>query len=1058
MPLVYFFPATSGRLIISPDDGVIFNIPIRVAVANLIRGGHLPLWNPYIFSGMPLFGAAQAGVLFPLNWFYLAFSPAVATNLMMLSTYMLAALGAYLYARRSGQGEVGVGGAALTSIVWQCSGFLVGQIGHTNILHTAALLPWLLWAIDGYGSTGKRSRGLLLAVLVAVQVFAGHQQTFAYALLVAAAYAVVRWRVSNPSSPIDQASSSDLFHSSRLGTKNDQSPLSLWERVRGEGLDAPKPSPSGGGRNKARDEKRFTSPFVQSHSSNALRHAYLRSLVFIGAGLGLAAVQILPTLELLRHSLRADASYDFFTSFSMPRRFIWTFFAPYLMGGGDGNLFRAPYVGPAFYAEYVGYVGVATIMLALVCLTLKRDAVAKFWAVVVLLGLVLALGRYAPFGFYKIVYALPVLNLFRVPARHLMEVEFALAVLAGRGLTAIPQTLNRARRKGWVLVAGVIVIVLTCLAITMGRPANFQLGRSGPVSILRAPELFLPVVIAVLSFVALWLFAKRRRGALVFLLAVVVFDLGLWGQSSGWRAASPKSNFELWGTPATVQFLRSQAGPIPVRTGSVSDRSTAGANPESYRILTQDVAFDPDSPTTPAAPPPSGVAWIPSLQPDVYMMYGIENAAGYDGFGLARYSKLAGDMKVWGDFTDANRTLGNDSRELDLLNVRYLLARSATAAAGSGEPKSAEFPVANMVYGGQSFAAENLTVPSVVAGERLSFQLPPIAADRIALLTNLAWSEAVSDRTVVAHIRLHTDDGRTFNFELRAGEHTSEWAYDRSDIRARIKHKRAPVATSYEVEDPQGKYEAHTYVSSFALPGRAVITGGEITVARIPTAPQLTLSVSRVTLADGERAFPLRSEWLKKESEAKVEEPSVATHGKDAPARWQHVAEADQVAILENTRVLPRAWLASGEFVATDEQELAVIRSGKLPSGALWDPFAQALVESSTGINFPGASLSGDDTRRAEVTVNEPNRVEVKTESASPALLVLSANHYPGWRAFVDGQAVEVMRVNYNQRGVAVPAGNHLVSFVYHPKSVLIGLAISLLTLAGLAWGWWRAR
>jgi len=29
--------------------------------------------------------------------------------------------------------------------------------------------------------------------------------------------------------------------------------------------------------------------------------------------------------------------------------------------------------------------------------------------------------------------------------------------------------------------------------------------------------------------------------------------------------------------------------------------------------------------------------------------YGIENAAGYDGFGLARYSRLAGDMKLWGN-------------------------------------------------------------------------------------------------------------------------------------------------------------------------------------------------------------------------------------------------------------------------------------------------------------------------------------------------------------------------------------------------------------------------
>src|SRR3954468_22237297 len=90
-PLVYFFPAVCGQLVISPDDGVIQNIPLRVAAANALRAGHLPLWNPDIFCGMPLHAAAQAGVLFPLNWFYLGGSIPWATNLMMLSTYMVAA-------------------------------------------------------------------------------------------------------------------------------------------------------------------------------------------------------------------------------------------------------------------------------------------------------------------------------------------------------------------------------------------------------------------------------------------------------------------------------------------------------------------------------------------------------------------------------------------------------------------------------------------------------------------------------------------------------------------------------------------------------------------------------------------------------------------------------------------------------------------------------------------------------------------------------------------------------------------------------------------------------
>ena len=94
-PIVYFLPALSRGLVLSPDDGILQNVPFRVAAAGMVRSGNLPLWDPYIFSGMPLLGAAQTAVLFPLNWFYLLFSAPTSTNLMVISSYMAAALGGF---------------------------------------------------------------------------------------------------------------------------------------------------------------------------------------------------------------------------------------------------------------------------------------------------------------------------------------------------------------------------------------------------------------------------------------------------------------------------------------------------------------------------------------------------------------------------------------------------------------------------------------------------------------------------------------------------------------------------------------------------------------------------------------------------------------------------------------------------------------------------------------------------------------------------------------------------------------------------------------------------
>src|SRR2546429_3147927 len=109
-PLVYFFPAVRGQLVLCPDDGWLTNLPLRMTVAREVLGAHLPLWNPYIFSGFPLLGAAQAGVLLPLNWGFLILSAPVAMNLAVLSTYALAGVGAYGFARRSGGSEEGRGG------------------------------------------------------------------------------------------------------------------------------------------------------------------------------------------------------------------------------------------------------------------------------------------------------------------------------------------------------------------------------------------------------------------------------------------------------------------------------------------------------------------------------------------------------------------------------------------------------------------------------------------------------------------------------------------------------------------------------------------------------------------------------------------------------------------------------------------------------------------------------------------------------------------------------------------------------------------------------------
>lgn len=984
-PLVYFFPVVRGRLILCPDEGIIFNVPLRVAAAQIFLDGSLPLWNPYLFGGMPLFASAQAGILFPLNWFYFFLPAQAAATAMTLSAYVVAALGAFLYARRSGSS---VAGAAVTSLVWQSGGFLVAQIGHVNVVHTAALVPWLLWAVETYAARGERRSAVILAALVAAQTFAGHQQTQIYALVLVAAYAVVMSR----------------------------------------GV---------------------------ADGERAVGRRYLKSLIFLAVGLLLSSVQILPTLELTRNSVRASATYDFFSSFSLPPRMLAQFFAPYLFGGGDGGLFRAPYTGQAFYNEYIGYVGLTTLALAALAPALRRDRRTIFWGAAALICLALAVGRFLPFDVYKIVYQIPILNLFRVPARHLMEVNFALAVLAGRGVTFLAGARDRKRAVRLALVAGATVAVLACLAVTVWRPADFRLGRVGPVSFLRAPELFLPVALALAGAWALWYFARggERRDvrSVAPLLAVLVLDLCLWGQSSGWRL-SPTPAHPIWRAPKSVKMLDD----LQKRDGGAAG---------SHRILTDVQPFFVNTGRDEEEKFKLG-DFMMSLQPDTYMMHRVENAAGYDGFGLKRYSALAGDMKLWGELTDPARSVRGPGREFDILNVRYLVRQSAqgearrraAARAPLAPARAADASRADTVsFGGVSFAKEDLGAPSLVSGERLVFSVPAVEANRVALVTSLSWSADLRDGETVGRVRLRAEDGRRFEFELRAGEHSSEWAHDRPDLRAKIRHRRASVATSFNVEDPAGNFEGHTYVAAFALPATAKLTGGEIEVAAIEGAPKLTLDVKRASLVKDDVAEPLRGEWVEKFSAAEggtESEGTAAGATAGGGGRWRLAAEDEYLLVYENTHALPRAWLAGQVVLMSDEEILQTIRTGHTPDGRVWNPRESALVNPPQAFKM-SADATGDAAGEAKITRHEPNRVDVSVSAKSPGVLVVGENHYPGWRAYLDGEPVETLRVNYNLRGVVVPPGAHEVRFYYRPKSVMLGLLVSLLAAAGLV-VWWR--
>jgi hypothetical protein len=159
------------------------------------------------------------------------------------------------------------------------------------------------------------------------------------------------------------------------------------------------------------------------------------------------------------------------------------------------------------------------------------------------------------------------------------------------------------------------------------------------------------------------------------------------------------------------------------------------------------------------------------------------------------------------------------------------------------------------------------------------------------------------------------------------------------------------------------------------------------------------------------------------------------------------------VRVYENTQVYPRAYFVNS--VRAEPDARAVLR---IVTAAGFDGRELALVESAQppalGAVSPGATLD-----QVTFTRYRPNQSILMTSTTTQRFLVLSEMYFPGWHAYVDGEETPIYRTNYLFRGIVVPPGQHTISFVYRPASLLFGAAIStpaLLVVVGLFIRWWR--
>lgn len=147
---------------------------------------------------------------------------------------------------------------------------------------------------------------------------------------------------------------------------------------------------------------------------------------------------------------------------------------------------------------------------------------------------------------------------------------------------------------------------------------------------------------------------------------------------------------------------------------------------------------------------------------------------------------------------------------------------------------------------------------------------------------------------------------------------------------------------------------------------------------------------------------------------------------------------------------LGNAWTVSSlKMVNTPNEEFESLEG--------FDPKTTAIVHNEFANYVSGLNPTG--TGNIKLTEYKPDHLTYTSQGSSDELAVFSEVWYgpnKGWDAYIDGQLVDHIRVNYILRALKIPAGNHKVEFKFEPSSYyrgeMVTLIFSLLLVLGLLW------
>ncbi len=478
-------PASAG------EDDVIYYYPLRALAGDRLAAGEWPVGNPREATGGPLLADPQSAVMYPPTWLFAVLPAPRAYALTLFAGFAIAGVGAYAYLRQLRLVPLA---ACFGATAVAFCGFYVGHRVHWSVLHAGAYLPWGLWCIELLRRRPVAA-GAAMVPVGWLMLAAGHWPTVIHAGLVLMAYLFLRGR-----------------------------------------------------------------PLGRSLAIAAVAAALAGAVM---------APQLAATSQLMSAATRSRIGYATAGENSFfPASAVLVLF-PMLYGSRTPGFYPQGWWGPWHLCETLSYVGLATLAVAaatagrLVRFRLRRRRrtaeepaggppspggteadrlrpIVRLWVILGAAALVFMLGYYLPT--YRLIHMLPVLGVVRCPARMLLAVDIALAVVAAVGVhlcavgdAALPVRVRRAVSRGLpIAMAGVLALVAVAGGLSVlllgGWLPFFSAGDAGRRALRSLlptnPALWVPLAscLATAVVVRWWLGSPRRRAAaLVPLLLADLF-------------------------------------------------------------------------------------------------------------------------------------------------------------------------------------------------------------------------------------------------------------------------------------------------------------------------------------------------------------------------------------------------------------------------------------------------------------------------------------------------------------------------------------------------------